>query len=332
MGRLMRTFEVPGDGGPLRPRERPVPTPAAGEVLVRVRARSINARDLPIVEGRYSMPVPPGRIPLSDAAGTVDAVGAGVRGFQVGDRVMSTFHPEWLHGTLDGWGELYGVQRDGWLAEHVAVAEHSVLPVPEHLSFEEAATLPCAALTAFSALDGIGAGDSVLLQGCGGVSMFALQFARLAGARVLITTSGPVKARWLRELGAPDVIDRTAVPEWGDEVRARTGGRGVDRVVEIGGAGTIGQSLRALAHGGLISLVGNLADGAGLDLGAFLGRGATLRAIAVGSRSDFERMIRVLEQHRLHPLIDRAFPFDEAPEAFTHFATKDTIGKIIIGD
>ncbi|GAB2647120.1 NAD(P)-dependent alcohol dehydrogenase [Saccharopolyspora gloriosae] len=323
-------FEV-SDDGPVVPAERPVPVPAAGEVLVRVRARSLNARDLPIVGRRYSVAVPPGRIPLSDGAGTVEAVGEGVSRFQVGDRVMSTFHPNHLYGPLPGWGELYGVQRDGWLTEHIAVGEHSVVAVPEHLSFAEAATLPCAALTAWSALSGIGAGDSVLLQGSGGVSVFALQFARLAGARVLVTTSSAEKGRRLRELGASEVVDRTATPEWGDQVRELTGG-GVDRVVDIGGAGTIAGSIAALAQGGTISLVGNLGSGGGMDLTRFLSRGATLRAITVGNRSDFERMNRVIGLHQVRPVIDRIFPFEESPAAFSHFEHGSRLGKVVIGD
>ncbi len=304
--------------------------PAAGEVLVRVKASSLNARDLPIVEGRYSRPVPPGRVPLSDGAGVVEAVGAGVTRFQAGDRVMSTFHPNWLYGALGGWGELYGVQLDGWLTEYLAVSEQSLVPVPGHLSFEEAATLPCAALTAWSALAGVGPGDTVLLQGSGGVSIFALQFARLAGARVLATTSSTGKAERLHALGASGVIDYTATPEWGARARELTDGRGADLVVEIGGAGTIRQSITALAHGGRISLVGNLAPGDGMDLTEFLNRGATLRTITVGSRSDFERMNRVISRHELRPVIDRVFPFDEAPGAFAYFAEKTHFGKIVI--
>ncbi|MFF5565561.1 NAD(P)-dependent alcohol dehydrogenase [Streptomyces sp. NPDC012623] len=326
----MRTFQVNGDGGPLSPVERPVPVPAAGEVLVRVRASSLNARDLLIANGRYSVAVPPGRVPLSDGAGVVEAVGDGVSRFRAGDRVASTFHPGWIHGPFEGWGELYGVQRDGWLTEYIAVSEHSVADVPEHLSFEEAATLPCAALTAWSAVSGIGPGDTVLVQGSGGVSVFALQFARAAGARVLATTSSAEKAERLRALGASDVVDYVGTPEWGARVRELTDGRGTDLVVEIGGAGTISQSITAVAHGGRISLVGNLAAGDGMDLTRFFQRGATLRTISVGSRSDFERMNRVVRGHRLRPVIDRVFPFEETPEAFCHFETGSRFGKVVI--
>jgi NADPH:quinone reductase-like Zn-dependent oxidoreductase len=215
----MRVFEVGGGGAPLVLSAREVPSPAAGEVLVRVRASSLNARDRPIVEGRYTMSVPGGRVPLSDGAGVVESVGDGVTRFTPGDRVMSLFHPNWLYDRLPGWGELYGVSRDGWLAEYIALSEQSLVPIPEHLSFTEAATLPCAALTAWSALRGAGPGDTVLVQGSGGVSVFAAQLARLAGARVLATTSSGNKAARFRDLGAAEVVDYTAIPHWGAHVR-----------------------------------------------------------------------------------------------------------------
>jgi NADPH:quinone reductase-like Zn-dependent oxidoreductase len=325
----MRTYRLRQGGGLSLATGEPVPRPGAGEVLVRVRAASLNARDLLIVAGRYTVGVPAGRVPLSDGAGTVEAVGDGVTRFRAGDRVVGTFHPTWLYGPFPGWGELRGTQRDGWLAEYVTVAEQGVVAVPEQLSFEEAATLPCAALTAWSAVDGIGPGDTVLVQGSGGVSVFALQFARLAGARVLATTSSEEKARRLTRLGASDVIDHVRTPDWGAEALRRTGG--VDRVVEIGGAGTIVQSVEALALGGQVALVGNLADGGGMDLTPFFRRAATLRSIAVGSRDDFERMNRTLSRTGLRPVIDRAFPFDAAPDAFAHFEKGSRIGKVVIG-
>ncbi|MET7543462.1 NAD(P)-dependent alcohol dehydrogenase [Streptomyces sp. NPDC005507] len=307
-----------------------MPIPSAGELLVRVKASSLNARDLLIANGRYSTAVPPGRIPLSDGAGIVEAVGDGVSRFRVGDRVVGTFHPAWLYGPFREWGELYGVQRDGWLTDYIAVDEQSVVAVPEHLSYEEAATLPCAALTAWSAVSGVGAGDSLLVQGSGGVSVFALQFARVAGVSVLATTSSAEKARRLRALGACDIVDYVSTPEWGARVRALTGGRGTDLVVEIGGAGTISQSIAAVADGGLISLVGNLASGGGMDLTQFFRRGATLRTITVGSRSDFEQMNRVISRHRLRPVVDRVFPFNETPDAFSHFEKGSRFGKVVI--
>ncbi|WP_236256010.1 zinc-dependent alcohol dehydrogenase family protein [Streptomyces hygroscopicus] len=330
----MRTFQVrAGDGLPggglVTPAERPVPSPSAGEVLVRVKASSLNARDLLIAAGRYSVEVPPGRIPLSDGSGVVEAVGDGVSRFRVGDRVVSTFHPTWLYGRFPAWGELHGTQRDGWLTEYIALDEQSLVAAPDHLSFEEAATLPCAALTAWSAVSGVGPGDALLVQGSGGVSVFALQFARLAGARVVATTSSEEKARRLTALGASDVVNYLSTPEWGARVRALTDG-GADRVVEIGGAGTLSQSIDAVAYGGQIALVGNLASGSGMDITRFFRRAATLRSISVGSRSDFEQMNKVIARHRLRPVIDRVFPFDEAPEAFSHFEKGSRVGKVVI--
>ncbi|MCM3808882.1 NAD(P)-dependent alcohol dehydrogenase [Streptomyces sp. DR7-3] len=325
----MRTFQVRTGGGLITSAERPVPSPSAGEVLVRVKASSLNARDLLIVTGRYSVDVPPGRIPLSDGAGVVEAVGDGVSRFRVGDRVAGTFHPMWLYGPFPEWGQLRGTHRDGWLTEYIALDEQSAVAVPDHLTFEEAATLPCAALTAWSAVSGVGPGDALLVQGSGGVSVFALQLARLAGARVLATTSSDDKARRLSALGASDVVDYTSTPEWGARVRALTDG-GADRVVEIGGAGTLSQSIDAVAHGGQIALVGNLAAGDGMDVNRFFRRAATLRSISVGSRGDFERMNKVIAQNRLRPVIDRVFPFDQAPEAFSHFEEGPRFGKVVI--
>ncbi|WP_069869169.1 zinc-dependent alcohol dehydrogenase family protein [Streptomyces malaysiensis] len=325
----MRTFQVRTGGGLITSAERPVPSPSAGEVLVRVKASSLNARDLLIVTSRYSVDVPPGRIPLSDGAGVVEAVGDGVSRFRVGDRVAGTFHPTWLYGPFPEWGQLRGTHRDGWLTEYIALDEQSAVAVPDHLTFEEAATLPCAALTAWSAVSGVGPGDALLVQGSGGVSVFALQLARLAGARVLATTSSDAKARRLSALGASDVVDYTSTPEWGARVRALTDG-GADRVVEIGGAGTLSQSIDAVAHGGQIALVGNLAAGDGMDVNRFFRRAATLRSISVGSRGDFERMNKVIAQNRLRPVIDRVFPFDQAPEAFSHFEKGPRFGKVVI--
>lgn len=325
----MRTFQVRTGGGLITSAERPVPSPSAGEVLVRVKASSLNARDLLIVTGRYSVDVPPGRIPLSDGAGVVEAVGDGVSRFRVGDRVAGTFHPTWLYGPFPEWGQLRGTHRDGWLTEYIALDEQSAVAVPDHLTFEEAATLPCAALTAWSAVSGVGPGDALLVQGSGGVSVFALQLARLAGARVLATTSSDDKARRLSALGASDVVDYTNTPEWGARVTALTGG-GADRVVEIGGAGTLSQSIDAVTHGGQIALVGNLAAGDGMDVNRFFRRAATLRSISVGSRGDFERMNKVIAQNRLRPVIDRVFPFDQAPEAFSHFEKGPRFGKVVI--
>jgi NADPH:quinone reductase-like Zn-dependent oxidoreductase len=220
--------------------ERDIPSPGAGEVLVQVRASSLNFRDMMILNGGYPMPIPPGRVPLSDGAGEVIAVGADVTRFKTGDRVINSFFPNWFGGAFNAMPEQYVVDHDGWLTEYKVVSAEAVVSMPEYLTFEEAATLPCVAVTAWSALSGVRAGETVLTQGAGGVSLFAVQLAKALGARVIATTSNPENSARLRELGADEVIDSRDSRDWGDLVRALTGGRGVDRVVEVGGPGTLG--------------------------------------------------------------------------------------------
>src|SRR6202165_1066377 len=233
----MRVYQLdrPGSLDGLVLAERNVPSPAAGEVLVRVRASSLNFRDLMILNGEYPMPVPPGRVPLSDGAGEVVAVGADVRRFKVGDRVINSFFPNFFGGSFNAMPEQPVVDHDGWLTEYKAVSAEALVAMPGYLTFEEAATLPCVAVTAWSALSGVRAGETVLTQGSGGVSLFAIQLARALGARVIATSSNPENAARLREMGVDEVIDTSALPEWGDKVRALTGGGGVDRVVGVGG-------------------------------------------------------------------------------------------------
>ena len=307
--------------------DEPVPVPGAGEVLVRIRATSLNARDRILLDQGAAV----GKIALSDGAGVVESVGERATRFQVGDRVANSFHPTWFGGVKRDHAPLYALELDGWLTEYVVLGEEALVRVPDHLSFEEGATLPCAAVTAWSAVAGVGAGDTVLVQGSGGVSIFAAQFALAAGARVIATTSSAEKATRFGELGVADVVNYVDTPAWGAEVKRLTGGRGVELVVEIGGAGSLAQSVRALAYGGRISLVGNLASsGEAMDLMEFFWNGSTLRTIAVGSRSDFEDMNRVLAQHRIHPVIDRVFPFSEARSALSHFRAGSRFGKVVI--
>src|ERR1700692_672056 len=264
-GSKMRVYQLdrPGSLDGLVLAERDIPSPAAGEVLVRVRASSINVRDLMIINGEFPMPVPPGRVPLSDGAGEVVAVGAGVTRFKVGDRVINSFFPNWFGGTFNAMPVQYVVDCDGWLTEYKAVSAEALVAMPGYLTFEQAATLPCVAVTAWSALSGVRAGKIVLTQGAGGVSLFAVQLAKALGARVIATSSDPENAARLRELGVGEVIDTRDSPDWGDKVRELTGGRGVDRVVEVGGPGTLAQSVKAIAYGGQVSLVGALAGMAG---------------------------------------------------------------------
>lgn len=311
--------------------EQDIPSPGAGEVLVQVRASSLNFRDKIILDGWYPAPVPPGRVPLSDAAGDVVAVGAGVTRFKTGDRVINSFFPNWFGGSFSAMPEAYVVDRDGWLTEYKVISVEALVSMPEHLTFEEAATLPCAAVTAWSALAGVKAGETVLTQGMGGVSVFAVQLAKAFGARVIATTSSPEKALRLRELGADEVIDYRTSLDWADQVRALTGGRGVDRVVEVGGPDTLARSVKAVAYGGQISLVGVLggAEGSVDFMTMFLSQ-ATFQPIVVGSRRDLEDLCRTMEQHEIRPVIDSVFSFDEAKAGWSHYADRKVTGKVVI--
>jgi NADPH:quinone reductase-like Zn-dependent oxidoreductase len=323
------------DGIVLRSSEDP--RPGLKEILMRVRASSLNYRDLMVLKGGGRGPTKLGVVPLSDGAGEVAAIGDGVTRVKIGDRIAGCFHPRWFGGPIkpDYLTDRLGANLDGVLAEYAVFNEEAVVTVPNHLSFEEAATLPCAAVTAWVALTGhrrVTAGDTVLTQGSGGVSVFALQFARVLGARVIATTSTAEKAERLKGLGASDVINYSETTDWDAKVRELTDGRGVDCVVEIGGPGTIAMSLGALAVGGHVSLIGASLSpsGTGLDPLLLTGRGNTLGSISVGSRADFEIMNRAIAMHGLHPVIDRTFPFEEAIEAYRHFEGRGHFGKVVI--
>jgi NADPH:quinone reductase-like Zn-dependent oxidoreductase len=315
--------------------ERPQPQPGPREVLVRIKAASLNYRDLLVVKGQYNPKMPLPRIPVSDAAGEVAAVGPGVTRVKVGQRVAAIFMQKWLSGDLDETKakSALGGAINGLLAEYAVLHEDGLVLVPEHLNFEEAATLPCAAVTAWHGLvteGGVKPGDSVLVQGTGGVSLFALQFARLAGARVIITSSSNDKLKRARELGASEGINYKETPEWGDKVRELTGGRGVDHVVEVGGAGTLGQSLRAVRMGGRISLIGVLSGAGQANPTPILMKNVRVQGIFVGSREMFEAMNRAITAHQLRPIVDRVFPFIEAPAALRHMESAAHFGKICI--
>jgi NADPH:quinone reductase-like Zn-dependent oxidoreductase len=302
------------------------PRPGPKDVLMRVRASSLNYRDLMVLKGGGRGPTKIGVVPLSDGAGEVAAIGESVTRVKIGDRIAGCFHPRWFGGPIkpDYLTDRLGANLDGVLAEYAVFSQEAIVTLPSHLSFEEAATLPCAAVTAWAALTGhrrVTAGDTVLTQGSGGVSVFALQFARLLGARVIATTSTTEKAERLKALGASNVVNYTETSDWDAKVRELTGGRGVDCVVEIGGPGTIAMSLQTLAVGGHISLIGASLSpsGTGLDPLLLTGRGITLGSISVGSRADFEAMNRAIAMHGLRPVIDRIFPFAEAKAAYRHF-------------
>ncbi|HVT59591.1 MAG TPA: NAD(P)-dependent alcohol dehydrogenase [Thermoanaerobaculia bacterium] len=322
--------------------ERPFPPPGCGQVVVRVRAASLNYRDLMTVEGRYNPKQKLPLIPCSDGAGEVVALGDGVSRVRLGDRVSSVFAPHWTAGAADRerLRATLGGPLDGMLAELVALDEDGVVAVPEHLSDEEAATLPCAAVTAWTALLGAGtdggegglrAGDTVLLQGTGGVSIFALQFAVLAGARAIVLSSSDAKLERARQMGAAATINYRQLPQWGARVKELTGGRGVDHVLEVGGAATLAQSLQAVRIGGRISLIGFLSGTAAeISLTAIQMRKVRVEGIMVGSRESFEAMNRAIALHRLHPVVDRAFPLADARAAFDHMASGNHFGKIVI--
>jgi NADPH:quinone reductase-like Zn-dependent oxidoreductase len=320
----------------LRVREEPDPRPQRGEVLVRVHAVSLNFRDLAMLRGRYPRKCVPGLIPVSDAAGEIVAIGEAVKAFKVGDRVMGAFHPRWFGGEMPSTiaGDSYGAESDGWLCELKAISQEAVVRIPDALSDEEAATLPCAGLTAWTALAGpapIRAGHTVLVQGSGGVSIFALQLARAVGAGVIATTSSAAKANQLKALGAAEVVNYLEDTQWGRSVRALTSGRGVDRVVEVGGPGTIAQSLRAVALGGEIASIGFLStENPGIDFFELKTSGASFRNITVGARDALLDLTRAVAATGLKPIIDRVFAFDEAREAFNHLERGAHLGKIVI--
>jgi NADPH:quinone reductase-like Zn-dependent oxidoreductase len=329
----MRSFHINrfGEADSLIVKESEIPRPVRGEVLVRVRASSLNFRDLIIFAGQYQPSVRMGRVPLSDGAGEIEALGEGVKRFRVGDKVVNCFFPNWFGGTLNAPGEQWVVDHDGWLTEYKVVNAESLVAMPPHMSFEEGATLSCAAVTAWSALAGVRAGDVVLTQGTGGVSLFAVQLATALGARVISTTSSHQKAEMLRRLGAHDVIDYNATPEWGDAVRELTSGRGVDRVVEVGGPATLPQSMKASAVGGEISIIGVLAGHEGsVDFMTMFRSRVGFRAVTVGRRRDLEDMCRAMQQHGIRPVIDSVHAFDDANAAITHFGARNITGKVVI--
>ncbi|MBK8958885.1 MAG: NAD(P)-dependent alcohol dehydrogenase [Proteobacteria bacterium] len=314
--------------------ERPDPQPAAGEICVRVRASSLNYHDYAVVSGM--LPVSDGRIPMSDGAGEVVAVGAGVSRFAVGDKVMSTFFPNWAGGPVSGERTrgVPGDHVDGFAAEYVVMPAGAFTRMPRGYTYEEAATLPCAALTAWRALfveNAVKPGDVVLTQGSGGVSVFALQLAKAAGARVIATSSSTAKLERLAALGADHLIDYRQTPEWGVKARELTGGKGVDVVVEIGGAGTLAQSIEATRIGGHISLIGVLAGWSGeVPTAAVMWKNIAVKGITVGSIEDQEAMVDALEAAAIKPVIDRSFALDDIAAAFEHQAAQKHFGKICL--
>jgi NADPH:quinone reductase-like Zn-dependent oxidoreductase len=335
----MKAYELRTEygGGRLALVDRPKPSAGTGEVVIRVRATSLNYRDLLTVRSGIGPSTKPGLIPLSDGAGEVAEVGAGVTRVRAGDRVAAIFTPAWISGrarpgTADS--SLGAGRTDGMLREYAVLPESALVHIPEHLSFEEAATLPCAAVTAWNALVQVGhvaAGDVVVVQGTGGVSIFGLQFARLSGARVIATTGSEAKIQWLKELGASDVINYKATPEWDKRVLELSGGEGADHILDVGGAGTLVRSLQAVRIGGFITVIGLLTGMSGeINPLGILFKAAQVVGIRVGSREMFEDMNRAISASRMRPVIDRVFQFDEAQAALDYLASGKHFGKICI--
>jgi NADPH:quinone reductase-like Zn-dependent oxidoreductase len=329
-----RVHELTGPGG-LRLDELPDPVPGPGQVLVRMRALSLNFRDLLMCKGAYNPKIRLPYLPLSDGAGEVVATGAGVTRVKPGQRVVANFMPGWIEGPPDEEKarSALGGGGDGLLAELAVLPEHGLLSIPAHLSFEEAATLPCAAVTAWNALvesGGMKPGDSVLVQGTGGVSLFALQFAHLAGARVIVTSKSDQKLARAIEMGASDGINYTTTPGWDKRIRELTGGTGVDMIVEVGGAGTLPTSLKAVRLGGYIALIGVLSGGGDVNPVPILMKNIRVQGIFVGSRRMFEAMNRAIEAARLHPVVDRVFSFDQVEEAMNYMESGAHFGKIVV--
>lgn len=333
----MKAYEIQKDGGieTLALIEKPKPVPGPNEILVRVEAVSLNYRDLMYVKGVFPAAARP-LVPMSDGAGVVVGVGDAVTKFKIGDRVASLFFQDWADGPISAeiMASALGGARQGMFAEYVALPEDGAIAVPENYSSAEAATLPCAALTAWNALfehGPITAGETVVVQGTGGVSIFALQFAKLHGAKVIATSSSDEKLDRARSLGANVTINYKTTPEWSKAVLDLTGGRGADHIIEVGGGGTLEQSLNAIRFGGTVSLIGILT---GLDNQvnpyAVLRKSVTLRGIYVGSRAMFTRMNRAIAANHIKPVIDRVFPFTEAREAFHHLENGRHFGKVVV--
>ncbi|HEX5789041.1 MAG TPA: NAD(P)-dependent alcohol dehydrogenase [Woeseiaceae bacterium] len=330
-------FDRDGDGYRLVMAEVPRPVVGADEVLVRVRATSLNHRDLNMLRGEYDEAYPyDGTIPLSDGAGEVIATGTDVTRFAVGDRVAGIFFEEWLDGPPSeaSLSTDRGGNAGGMLAELIVSHENALVAIPEHLTWEEAATLPCAAVTAWVGLfkrGQIEPGQWVLLEGTGGVSTFGLIFADAFGAKPVVTSSSDQKLELAMEMGAVGTANYRRNPDWHLAVREITGGHGVDQVLDIGGRSTLPKVLEILAYGGHVALIGGL-SGYGFDLptDSLMWINATASGVYVGSRADFEAMNAFISEHQVRPLIDRVFEFEDAPSAFDYLESGDFMGKVVI--
>ncbi len=327
-------YIVPVEGKTqLQKREVEQPQPGPGQVLVKIRAASLNHRDLYMLDRATAATSP--LIPLSDAAGEVQALGEGSTGFSVGDRVLLPFFPRWFDGPPRE--EVHPARGEpgtpGVLVDYIVAEERELLTLPEHLTYVEGATLPCAGVTAWNALSAgnLHAGETVLALGTGGVSIFGIQFAKAAGARAIVTSRSEEKLQKAHELGADETIHTPNHPQWDEQARVLTGGRGVDHVLEVGGADTIALSLRSIRLGGHVNLIGGLGGFTGsVDLGDLRSRLGVVQTFYVGNLATFAAMNDFITQHRIHPVIDRTFSFEEAPAAFEYLAGGSHIGKVVI--
>ena len=322
--------------GSLKMKQRPMPVPGPGQALVRMHAASLNFRDLLMVKGGYGSAAKPPFVPISDGAGQIEAVGPGVSRVAVGDRVVPSFFQGWLSGEPRGdrvSGALGG-PLDGALTQYGVFDAQGLCRFPDHLSYEEAACLPCAGLTAWSAVVSQGntePGDIVLTQGSGGVSIFALQFAKLKGCRVIATTSSDAKAARLTALGADQVINYKSEPEWGRVARRMAAPLGVDHVIEIGGAGTLAQSVKATRFGGQISLIGVVAGASGdFNVALIVMNNMRLQGVTVGSRDQLQDMIDAIALAKLKPAVDKVFAWDKLDEAMAYMQAGKHFGKVCL--
>lgn len=329
----MRSYHLHDKGYVLR--EHDVPEPGPGQLLVKVKAASFNKRDLLIVDGRYPLPSREGVVVLSDGAGEVVATGAGVTRFATGDRVVGSYWNRWHSGRLAAsMLDQLGCTHDGMLTEYALLDEGAAAAVPAHLTWAEAATLPCAGVTAWTSLTGGPAlpdGATVVTLGTGGVSRYAIQLAKALGHRVIVTTSRPAEAGRLKDLGADEVVDYLANPQWSARIRELTGGLGADLVVDTVGPETIGESIRASSLYGQVVLLTTqsaTSDDVTVDGAAWAQTMAGIRRVFVGSRSDLEAMNKIVESAAIRPVVDRVFGFDEAVEAMAHYRAE--AGKVVV--
>ena len=332
----MRAYEIVTDGGvdALALNERQTPQPAAGEILVRMRASAVNYRDLSTIEDPIARAIPYPRIPNSDGAGEVIAVGAGVTRFTAGDRVAGCFFQNWEDGGISttAMASALGGPVDGVLAEEVLLSERGAVHLPQHLSFEEGSTLPCAGLTAWNCLieqGGLKAGKTALFLGTGGVSIFGLQIAKMMGARAIITSSSDEKLARAASLGADELINYRQTPDWQAKVLELTDGAGVDVTIETGGGGTLEKTIEATRVGGTISLIGVLTGGS-INPSSLMRKSIRLQGVYVGNRRMFEELNAALGLNQIHPVIDQQFGFEDARSAYHVMRGAGHFGKLVI--